>query len=93
MHVSCMNQPEQNNDTVWHQVGSFEAREAKQILDMLERKEIPFDVERDDSALRRPLRTVELSLAMAPEGAKLMIFVPSEKIEEVQVLVKTLFPV
>ncbi len=91
--LGFMNSPDEKAETVWHQIGSFEPREAKRLLEALEKAGVPFEIEYDDSALQRPMRTVELYLAMNPEGAKLAIFVPEENVGDVQVLVRALFPV
>ncbi|AHF91516.1 hypothetical protein OPIT5_16090 [Opitutaceae bacterium TAV5] len=88
-----MNPSNEKTGIVWHQVGSFEPHEAKRILEALEKAGVPFEIEHDDSALERPLRTIELALAMSPEGAKLAIFVPEKDVGDVQALVRTLFPV
>jgi hypothetical protein len=75
-----------------HQLGAFEPIEAKRVLPILEAHEIPFEVERDDSALTRPNRALELYFGMYPEGSKLAVFVRESDLPRALKALEHLFP-
>jgi hypothetical protein len=76
-----------------HQLGTFEPHEATKLLPRLEAEGIRFELERDDSALAEPTRTLQLYLGMYPEGSKLAVFVPESLLEKAQAALTDLFPV
>ena len=76
-----------------HQVGSFEPREAKKVLPLLEAAGIRFEIEADHSALTQPNRTLELYFGMYPAGSKLAVFVPESQIDRAMTVINDLFPV
>lgn len=76
-----------------HQIGDFEPWEARQVLAALETEAIPFEVEADHSALRRPGRWIEQYFGMYPEGSKLVVFVPESAVPAATAIVRRFFPV
>lgn len=76
-----------------HQVGSFEPRDLKRVLPLFEANGIQFELETDDSELKRPGRWMDLSFGMYPEGSKLMVFVPESQLAAANTLVLSLFPI
>ena len=83
----------QEPDEMLHQVGAFEPFEAKRVLALFEAKQIPFEVETDNSALTNPTRPLQFYFGMYPEGSKLLIFVPESKQAEAMQALRELFPV
>jgi len=77
---------------ILHQLGTFEPHEASKILPKLEAGGIRFELERDDTALAEPTRSLQLYLGMYPEGSKLAVFVPESQLEKAQATVQSLFP-
>ncbi len=76
-----------------HEVGSFEASDAKLVLARLEQEGIAFELEEDNTALADPNRHVALYFGMGPEGAKLRVFVAESQIERALAAIKTIYPV
>ena len=75
-----------------HQLGAFEPNEATRLLQRLEADGIPFELDRDDTALAAPNRALQLYLGMYPEGSKLVVFVPASRLEKALTVLKELFP-
>jgi hypothetical protein len=75
-----------------HQLGAFEPIEAKRVLPLLEAHQIPFEVERDDSALGQPNRALQFYFGMYPEGSKLAVFVRESDLPRALKALEHLFP-
>jgi len=79
-----------HNDTV--HIGAFEPPEAKQVLDELESAGIPFEIERDDSSIRK-LTPFRASIGGTfGHGALILIRVPKTAEEAAREIVSRLFP-
>lgn len=79
------------DEEILYELGTYEPRLAKRIIEGLEAEKIAFEVEADNSALEDPIRFLKLYFAMNPEGAKLRIFVGETKIDQATRLVAKLF--
>ncbi len=82
-----------NEDEMLHQVGAFEALDAKRVLEAFEAEGVPCEVDRDDSSMLNIDRTAMLNFGMYPEGSKLLVFVPESSLSKAEAVVRRLFPV
>ena len=74
-------------------IGAFEPREVKRVVALLEAQEIPFDLQVDNSALSNPVRAVQLSMGIYPEGPKIVVFVPEADYAAALEAISVMFPV
>ncbi len=79
-------------DEMMHQVGGFDPKDARRVLEALEAAGIRFEIEADHSDLLQAGRTVQMALGMYPTGSKVLIFVPEMAITSAQEIIAHLFP-
>ena len=72
---------------------AFEPREVRRVVALLEAQEIPFDLQADNSALSNPVRAVQLSMGIYPEGPKIVVFVPEADYAAALEAISVMFPV
>jgi len=76
-----------------HVIGTFEPRDAKRVMTLLDESHIPFELQEDNSALATPNRGIALSLGMYPDGSRIIIMVPEPEADRASELLMKLYPV
>ena len=74
-------------------IGSFEPSYAKRVIELLEEKQIPFQVEVDDSRLLDPTRSAQLAFGMYPDGSRVVLSVTESRLTEAMEMLKNISPV
>ena len=81
-----------SEESEMQQIGAFEPSDAKRAIALLEARQIPFEVEVDDSALANPNRWIQLCMGVYPEGSKVVLLVPGSRVPDATEALTNLFP-
>lgn len=79
-----------DDEPLLHQLGAFDPAEATRLIELLEQRDIAYEIETDTSALSGTNDFSGLQFGVNPEGAKILIFVPEANLAAAQALLRSL---
>lgn len=79
-----------DDEPLLHQLGAFDPAEATRLVELLEQRDIPYEIETDQSALSGSNDFSGLQFGVNPEGAKILIFVPEANLALTQEILRSL---
>lgn len=79
-----------NDEPLLHQLGAFDPAEATRLVELLEKHDVAYEIETDQSALTGSNDFSGLQFGVNPEGAKILLFVPEPDLARAQDLLRTL---
>lgn len=79
-----------DDEPLLHQLGAFDPAEATRLVELLEQRDIAYEIETDQSALSGSNDFSGLQFGVNPEGAKILIFVPEANLALAQEILRSL---
>jgi hypothetical protein len=81
-----------DDEPLLHQLGAYDPDQATRLADLLEKHQIPFEIETDQHALSGSNDFSGLQFGVNPESAKILIFVAEPDLVRAEALVRAHFP-